>query len=64
MAQVAAFALIIVVAPVALVWLSPRVQGHRKVRWMLIASLLSWIGYLAFLVLTRAGGDKPASRSA
>ncbi len=63
MAQLAAFVALVVVAPVALVALSPRVQGHRKVRWMLVATLLSWVGYLAFLVVIRPGGT-PASHDA
>jgi len=59
-AQIAAFFVLVVVAPVAAVGVSPRVEGHRKVRWMLVATLLSWVGYLAFLAVTRPGGSPTA----
>ena len=46
--------------PPVLVLISKRSQGFAKFGWFMLASLFSWLGYIAFLLFTKPVGVKAA----
>ena len=56
--------LIVLSLPPVFVYFSKRVSGRRKVWWFIGTSVLSWLGYAAFLFFERkrqGGGEAPGS---
>lgn len=45
--------LIVTSLPPIFVYYSRRVSGSRKVLWVVLTGLFSWLAYLPFLLLTR-----------
>jgi hypothetical protein len=54
------FLIVLSVPPLFVIW-SKRVSGGRKVLWVVLTSLFSWLAYGVFLVVTRAPKDTAAS---
>jgi hypothetical protein len=46
--------------PPILVLISKRSQGFAKFAWFMLASVFSWLGYIAFLLFTKPVGVKTA----
>jgi hypothetical protein len=44
--------------PPILVLISKRSQGWAKFAWFMLASVFSWLGYVAFLIFTKPVRDK------
>ena len=44
--------------PPILVLISKRSQGWAKFAWFMLASVFSWLGYIAFLIFTKPVGVK------
>ena len=47
------FVVLIIFLPVILVAYSKRIQGNKKLGWIIISFFLSWAGYGLFLVFTK-----------
>ena len=45
--------------PVIWVLASNRTEGVTKFAWFIITLFFSWVGLIAFLLLTPAGGSRP-----
>lgn len=50
--------------PPILILISKRSQGFAKFAWFVLASVFSWLGYIAFLLFTKPVGVKAADDSA
>ena len=44
--------LVIAYLPLILIAISPRTEGMKKLWWILLSLILSWIAYILFLVFT------------
>lgn len=48
--------IVLSVPPLFVIW-SGRVHGGRKLLWVLLTGIFSWIAYVAFLIVTRRSDD-------
>ena len=44
--------LVIAFLPIILIAISPRTEGMKKLWWILLSIILSWIAYILFLIFT------------
>ena len=54
------FLVVLSLPPLFVIW-SKRVHGSKKVFWVVMTGLLSWLAYVAFIVATR-DADDPRTR--
>ena len=50
-------ALLVLSLPPLFVLLSRRTRGRRKLWWVLLTSLFSWLAYVPYLLMTRKADD-------
>lgn len=49
--------LLVLSLPPLFVLLSQRTRGRRKLWWVVLTSLFSWLAYIPYLLMTRRRGD-------
>ncbi len=54
------FLIVLSLPPLFVIW-SKRVHGSRKVFWVVMTGLLSWLAYVAFVIATRDPKDPRAN---
>lgn len=54
--------LVVLVLPVFVVMFSKRVQGGKKVFWVVMMGTFSWLAYVPYLMMTRRKDAEPAEK--